>query len=151
SELSSLVEYLTDVAEVDVPEDINQSELTHDGQKILDCPHAAKGPCGYADYPGSLMDVFLETTVQNMLQQSREAMIVFRRDNHQRVSPGHLVRERRILHRFACIVGRQWHFRDVDELREDLFTLRNLLHHKSRCVVTHASFACCAENHGDAE
>src|SRR6266446_4107374 len=36
-------------------------------------------------YANSFMDVFLETTVQNMLQETGVAVVVLRRHDHQRV------------------------------------------------------------------
>ncbi len=88
-ELSSQVESLFDRAEIDVPKYRNQSQFAKNRLKVLDHSRASERAGGNADDPCSLVNVFLQATVEDVLQQPGKTMVVFRTNDDNRIRMFH--------------------------------------------------------------
>ena len=114
-----LREYFSDLTDVDVPEERDESQFAHDGQEALHDADAGERTRGHANKPYGLVDVLAETAVESVLQQPGKTVVVLGRDDDQTISGADGGGERRVLDRFARIVDRERDRRDVDDLAVD--------------------------------
>src|SRR4029453_3258701 len=92
------------LANVDVPEDRDEAQLTHDRQQALNDPDPRERTCRHADESDGFVDVFVEAAIEGMLQESGKTMVVLGRDNDQTISSPDRLRVGRLFDRFARIV-----------------------------------------------
>src|SRR6266852_1885524 len=77
-QLAIFVENFLYARETHVPENRHQPQLSHHRKQVLDHPGATEWSGGNADDSDCLVNVFLEATVEDVLQQAGVAVIVFR-------------------------------------------------------------------------
>src|SRR5690348_17855916 len=111
-----------------IPEDIDQAKFARDRQQILDAARTAKWAGGDADNTDSFVDVFLQTTVQDVLQQTRVSVVVFRGDDGQSIGMIHFGRESAVLDCLTRIVDGQRERGNIYEFRDRKSTRLNSSH-----------------------
>ena len=144
-------EYFSHLADVDVPEERDESQFAHDGQEALHDADSGERPRGHADKPYGLVDVLAETAVERVLQQPGKTVVVLGCNDDKTISGADGRRERRVLDRFAGIVDRERHRRDVDDLASDPGPAIEQIGEEARGVDARAAFAARAEDHRDIE
>src|SRR5215212_8999734 len=101
---SAFIENHSDVSEINVLENRNQSELAHNGQERFDHSRSAERARRHATNADSLVDVLLKIHIERVLQQSRVTMIVFWRYYDESVAALDRRGELWVFHLFARVI-----------------------------------------------
>src|SRR4029077_5652015 len=89
-------EELLDTGEVAVPEDRHEAELPHDRKQVLYDARSAEAARRDAAEADRLVDVLLQVRVEDVLEQSRIAVVVLGRHDDERVRAHAELREARV-------------------------------------------------------
>src|SRR5678810_95657 len=93
------------------------------------------------------MDVLLQATIENMLQQTGETVVVFRSNDHDSVGLCHRLRELRPHDSLAGVIDGNLHLGDIDELRGHTLELLQLAYNEPCGVSTHPAVTGRAQNY----
>ena len=107
--------------------------------------------CRHAHDADRFMDVFLQTAIQHVFEQTWVAVVVLWRHDHQRIGPVHLRRKRRLLDPFAGIRSGQRQLRNVDQFGFNARLFGNFAGHQPRGGETHPTLPGGAEDHREKE
>ena len=113
-QFAGVVENIRNIAEIDVPKNVDQAEFANHRKKILNRPHAAEWAGGNADDAGGLVDVFFQTAVQHMFKQTGKAVVVLGGNDDEPVGCSHLLRKQGVFDGFSRVIDRQGQFREID-------------------------------------
>src|SRR6185369_13461076 len=142
------IENLADTSEVHIPENGNEAQLAQHRLKILNRSRAAKHACGNADDPRSFVNVFFETTIEDMLEQTGKAVVVLRADDDDRVGSFHRIAKARVLYRFAGVIDWNFKLSDIDQLRNHTAPPPELADNEVGSMCAHPAFTCSPQNNG---
>ncbi len=140
------VEYLLDIGKIPVVEDGDEPQLSQHGQQILNHARAAEAARRDAADADRLVYVFSEVGVQRMLEQPRIAVIIFRRDDKDRIGARNGGGKLRVLDGLARIIEREIQLAHVNQLGLDIVALSYFVEDKAGDVFAHAPLSRRAEN-----
>src|SRR6185295_9803698 len=88
-QLSILIKHFSDAAKVDVPEYRHKPQFPQNRLKVLDHASAPEHPRGDTDNAGRFVNVFFQTAIENVLQQTRKTTVVLGSNDHHGIGPFH--------------------------------------------------------------
>src|SRR5437867_1076319 len=140
-----------DLGDVPIPENGHKSKLPHHRQKILDNASSAEWSRRHANDSHSFVDVLFEVCVENMFEQPRISVVVFRRDDDECIRAIALGRELGILDILPRSVYRQRDFPNVNQFGLNAGKIRQLVYDEVGHMLAHAPLAYGAKDDGDEE
>lgn len=150
-QVSGRIKHRFHVGKIYVHKDRHQTQLAQHRQKTLNHAGTAEWSGRHPANADRLVDVLFEVGVEHVLQKARVAVVVFGRDDHQRVGLLDGCRKARVFDPLACVVGGKGQLTHIDQARLYLRTLGNLSLDKPGNVFALPTLARCAEQNGDEE